>query len=51
MQHTATKEWFNPATPKELAEQMMLHQSEQSEVLESFRSTMPLGTLGTTDRI
>lgn len=29
----------------------MLHQSEQSEVLEWFRSTLPLGTLGTTDRI
>jgi len=29
----------------------MLHQREQSEVLEWFRSTLPLGTLGATAQI
>ncbi len=39
------REWLNPATPKERAEQMALHQGEPSELFEWFRVSAAVGNV------
>jgi hypothetical protein len=38
------REWLDPATPKERAEQMVLHQGESADVFEWFKVTKALCT-------
>lgn len=38
-------EWLDPATPKERAEQMMLHQGDGPEVFEWFKVGTALGNV------
>ncbi|AOS74354.1 SOS response-associated peptidase family protein [Pseudomonas fluorescens] len=37
------REWLDPSTPKERAEQIVLHQGELSEVLEWFKVDTAVG--------
>jgi putative SOS response-associated peptidase YedK len=39
------REWLNPATPKERAEQMVLHQGEPTEVFEWFKVDRAVGNV------
>lgn len=40
------REWLDPATPKERAEQMVLHQSEPAEAFEWFKVAMTADVSG-----
>lgn len=39
------REWLDPATPKERAEQMVLHQGEPSESFEWFKVDVAVGNV------
>ena len=39
------REWLDPTTPKERAEQMVLHQSEPAEAFEWFKVDMAVGNV------
>ena len=39
------REWLDPATPKERAEQMVLHQGEPAEVFEWFKVSPGVGNV------
>ena len=39
------REWLDPSTPKERAEQMVLHQGEPSEVFEWFKVDTAVGNV------
>lgn len=40
-----TREWLDPATPKERAEQMVLHRGEPAEAFEWFKVDMAVGNV------
>ncbi len=39
------REWLDPATPKERAEQMVLHQGEPAEAFEWFKVDVAVGNV------
>ena len=43
--HDLAREWLDPATPKERAEQMVLHQGEPSETFEWFKVSTAVGNV------